>query len=161
MGTDLTYGDIKDNFKFAPEDWRFTECTATQLALDSAPVSEAIERAGGMQCLAGEAASASIAEEMGYLRFVATIDPITLFPRQVRYFDVHGEPLKDVVIEQQEKIGDAWTAMAFSLNNLKTGHSTRIHLTDMQARDSLPAEVFESGELEFGYPELPNSEPPR
>lgn len=142
MGTDLTYGDIKDNFKFAPKDWQFTACDKTPWPDSDLP------------CLGGSASTLEVAAELGYSRFVATIDTDTWFPQRVRYFDLQGEPLKDIVIERQEEIGAAWTAMAFVLTNLQSNHSTRVHFTEMEQRAALSASVFDANALEFGVPDL-------
>ena len=142
MGTDLTYGDIKDNFKFSPEDWVFADCKQSPWPDNELP------------CLTGTALSSQIAEELGYSRFIAVVDPATWFPQKIRYFDKEGQALKDVVIESQEEIGGAWTAMAFVLTNLQSEHITRVHFTEMEARATLPNSVFSATELEFGIPQL-------
>lgn len=142
MGTDLTYGDIKDNFKFADEDWQFSGCAEQQRLADDLP------------CLVGVARSAKVAKELGYGRFVASIDPDTWFPRRIRYFDPKDRELKEVVIERQEQIGGAWTAMAFTLKNLQNEHSTSVSFTEMEYRPELPSAVFAADALEFGAPEL-------
>jgi len=142
MGTDLTYGDIKDNFKFSTEDWKFAVCgEEEQLAWD-------------LPCLAGETASRKIAQELGYSRFVASVDPTTWFPKVVRYYDPDGEPLKEVTVKRQELIGGAWTAMEFTLINLQSNHSTAVSFTNMEPRPDLPRSVFSSDSLEFGMPVL-------
>ncbi len=142
MGTDLTYGDIKDDFKFSADDWKFSRCSVTPWPETDLP------------CLAGEAVSPAIARELGYGSFVATVDTTTWFPRQVRYFDTDGLALKDVEVQRQEKVGEAWTAMAFTLANLQSGHTTRVHFTDMQHWPALPGSVFDANSLEFGVPAL-------
>ena len=142
MGTDLTYGDIKDNFKFSPDDWRFTGCSESQRPATELP------------CLVGHANSEKVAAELGYGRFVASIDPDTWFPKFIRYFDEKDEPLKEVSIKEQELIGGAWTAMAFTLKNLQNEHTTEVNFTDMQHQPDLPEAVFDAEELEFGVPEL-------
>jgi len=142
MGTDLTYGDIKDNFKFPAEDWIFGACSEDQQPKPEQP------------CLTGKAVSKTVASELGYSRFVASIDPETWFPSVVRYFDLRDRELKQVEVEHQELIGGAWTAMAFTLKNLQTNHSTAVSFTNMEYRPNLPAYVFATDSLEFGVPEL-------
>lgn len=142
MGTDLTYGDIKDNFKFPAEDWSFGACADSERLKTEQP------------CLTGEAVSEKVAAELGYSRFVASIDPETWFPSVVRYFDVRDRELKQVEVERQDLIGGAWTAMAFTLTNLQTKHSTEVSFTNMEYRPDLPPIVFATDSLEFGVPEL-------
>ncbi len=143
MGTDLTYGDIKDNFKFPADDWIFDVCDDNQRLVFDQP------------CLTGEAVSPKVASELGYSRFIASIDPATWFPSVVRYFDLQGRELKEVKVERQELIGDAWTAMSFTLQNRQTNHSTAVRFTDMEYRPDLPPVVFAIDSMEFGVPELP------
>lgn len=145
MGTDLTYGDIKDNFKFPAEDWTFAACSDSERPNPDQP------------CLAGKTASEKVASELGYSRFVASIDPKTWFPSVVRYFDLRDRALKEVEVERQDLIGGAWTAMAFTLKNLQTNHSTSVSFTDMEYRPNLPPIVFTTDSLEFGAPDLPQS----
>ena len=142
MGTDLTYGDIKDNFKFPAEDWSFGACTDSQRLKPDLP------------CLTGQAVSEKVAAELGYRRFIASIDPKTWFPSVVRYFDERDRELKQVEVERQDLIGGAWTAMAFTLTNLQTKHSTEVSFTNMEYRPDLPPIVFATDSLEFGVPEL-------
>lgn len=142
MGTDLTYGDIKDNFKFSADDWQFAACSDAQRPDVELP------------CLMGSARSEKVSAELGYGRFIASIDPATWFPKFIRYFDEKGEPLKEVSIKEQELIGGAWTAMAFTLKNLQNDHTTEVNFTDMQHQPDLPKAVFDADELEFGVPEL-------
>ena len=142
MGTDLTYGDIKDNFKFPAEDWSFGACTDSQRLKPDLP------------CLTGQVVSEKVAAELGYRRFIASIDPKTWFPSVVRYFDERDRELKQVEVERQDLIGGAWTAMAFTLTNLQTKHSTEVSFTNMEYRPDLPPIVFATDSLEFGVPEL-------
>jgi len=142
MGTDLTYGDIKDNFKFPADDWQFAACTEQQR-----PAAE-------LPCVAGNARTAKIAAELGYGRFVASIDPNTWFPKFIRYFDAKDKALKEVTVDEQELIGGAWTAMAFTLKNLQNDHSTEVNFTNMEHKPNLSGEVFAADALEFGVPEL-------
>ncbi|MEM7570261.1 MAG: outer membrane lipoprotein-sorting protein, partial [Pseudomonadota bacterium] len=115
LGTDLTYGDIKDNFKFPLEDWTFTSATS--------------ESVGGKQYhrLKGTTASPARAKELGYRSFSARIDPKTWFPTEVVFTDADGALLKTVRVEAIEKVGGAWTAMKFSVEQHQSGHKTFVH----------------------------------
>jgi len=142
MGTDLTYGDVKDDFKFGLDDWSFAYG-------GEAPCGEKT-----CEKLTGVAASPDIARETGYGAFAALIDPDTLFPAEVRYDDPEGEPLKRVRVTKQEIVGDAWTAMEFEADNLQSGHRTRIWFTNMTYRAGLDLSVFDPDTLDLGAPEL-------
>ena len=73
MGTDLSYGDIKDNFKFGLDDWDFNLDEPKMLEQKSYLV------------LNGVAKNAEKAVELGYSRFSALIDPETIFPVQIQF----------------------------------------------------------------------------
>lgn len=140
MGTDLTYGDIKDNFKFRLEDWHFT-------------LGEDVQHQGARHAvLLGEARSAALAREMGYSAFMALVDPETLFPVVIEFSDTEGQPLKRVTVEEQGLIGEAWTALRFSVQQHQTGHRTEITFEDMRHVPDLDPRVFEARALAYGVP---------
>ena len=140
MGTDLTYGDISDNFKFDPEHWTFSGGTAPSGSGETIAV------------LNGEAVSPEIAANNGYARFEALVDTSTWFPILATYYDTDGEALKTVEVLEQDEVGGAWTAMRFVVKNLQTGHTTHIHFEDMRYVPDLDDIVLESAELEYGVP---------
>ena len=142
LGTDLTYGDIKDDFKFPLEDWAFTETGETQ------------QDGKTLFTLKGEVESEEIAKETGYSRFEALIDPVTLFPVKVTYIDIDGEPLKVVAVTELEEVGHAWTAVAFSVDQLQTGHHTDVRLSDLKYMPDIDDGLLEPDALTDGVPEL-------
>ena len=141
MGTDLTYGDLQDNFKFAHEDWTFTSVIAKER--DGQSLIE----------LTGEARQEA-RKLMGYSSFSALIDPATLFPVVVVYADVDGEPLKEIKILNQEKVDGVWTATHFTIENLQTKHWTEVELRNMRAVQNLDMSRLESNALDMGAPDL-------
>lgn len=142
MGTDLSFGDVTDNFKFPLEDWDF--------ALGEGEARDGRE----LMRLEGTAKTPESAEEMGYSRFSALVDPETAFPVEVNYADLDGEPLKRVEVTALDQIGGAWTALAFSAENLQTGHRTEVSFTDMRYVPDLDDSMFDSATLAYGVPEI-------
>ena len=141
MGTDLTYGDLQDNFKFPLEDWQFSGGEPAEVAGKK------------MLRLAGTATeAASLA--LGYRSFTALVDPETLFPKELTYTDRDGEPLKQLQVLHQEQIDGAWTAMKFSVTNLQTGHSTVIELRNVRADNNMDLSRLEADALDLGAPDL-------
>ena len=138
MGTDLTYGDVQDNFKFALADWDFSHGGTQSLNGRTLPV------------LLGSAKDKDIAKDMGYASFTAVVDTQTLFPIEIAYNDVDNEPLKTMQIHDQEMNGNAWTTMRFTVKNLQTGHNTEVTFENMRPVPNLPDEVFDPDMLEFG-----------
>ena len=120
MGTDLTYGDIKNDFKFPLDEWHFVDIERRE------------EDDRVTYVLSGEAQSEATISDTGYSAFRAIVDSQTWFPVEITYIDGDGEPLKTMRILEQERIGDAWTAMHFVVENLQTGHTTTVQLHDMR-----------------------------
>ena len=143
MGTDLSYGDIRDNFRFPPEYWRFRANGTRQV--------------DGRELIAldGLASSEHSAREMGYGRLEALVDQTSLFPVVVEYFDVHDQPLKRVTVSQIGLVGEAWTALAFEVANHQTGHRTEVFFDNMRAVPDLSERVFQPAALADGVPRIP------
>lgn len=140
MGTDLTYGDIKDNFRFGLEDWDFSGGTA--------------DPETGLLRLSGKVRTPDIGKELGYSRFSAEVDPETLFPVRALYQDTAGIPLKEVEILEQEQVGGAWTAIRFEVRNPQSGHTTKVHFENMRHVPSLDDRYLTSAQLARGAPAI-------
>lgn len=143
MGTDLSYGDIRDNFRFPLEHWRFSASGTRQV--------------DGRELIAlqGLAVSQESAREMGYGRFEALVDETSLFPVVIEYFDVHDQPLKRVTVSNIGLVGEAWTALAFEVANHQTGHRTEVFFDNMRAVPDLSERVFQPVALADGVPRIP------
>lgn len=141
MGTDLTYGDVKDNFKFQLNDWNFVEGTSV------------VKNGKTFLELSGTATD-DARDETGYGSFKALIDAETLFPAEIIYTDIDGAPLKKIAVLEQTLIGGAWTAMHFQAENLQTGHRTDIQLKEMRYEPKLDEDLFEADMLDEGGPDL-------
>lgn len=142
LGTDLTYGDIKDNFKFALDEWQFATADDAAFEGKTYPV------------LLGQAGSDAVATEVGYASFRALVDETTGFPVVIEYADTRGEPLKRVEVHELDQIGGVWTAMRFVVRHLQSGHSTEVHFTDMRHVPDLDESVLDPGNLMFGSPDV-------
>jgi len=143
MGTDLSYGDIRDNFRFPVEHWQFR-------------AGERVEEAGReLRVLQGRAQSSESAREMGYGRFEALIDETSLFPVRIEYFDIHDQALKQVTVSRIGQVGEAWTALAFEVQNHQTGHRTEVFFEDMRYVPDLSERVFQPTALADGLPRIP------
>lgn len=143
LGTDLTYGDIKDNFRFGLEDWHFSG-------------GEWVEHDDrSLLALQGEAADAEVARALGYSAFSALIDPETLFPVLIEYVDVDGVALKRVEVLEIDQVGGVWTAIRFRVFQHQSGHRTEVFFTGMRHVPDLSARVFEPSALALGVPRIP------
>ncbi|MEM5517211.1 outer membrane lipoprotein-sorting protein [Henriciella sp. AS95] len=141
LGTDLTYGDIKDNFKFGLDDWDF--------AIEAHDAEN-----GSLPILTGQARTPEIGAEMGYGSFRAGIDLETAFPVWIDYTDTDGEPLKRVEVLEIEIIGGVHTALAFTATNQQTGHSTAVSFTGMHHVPQLDQSIFDPETLAYGIPDV-------
>lgn len=142
MGTDLTYGDIASEFKFGLEDWTF------------APGPDAQQGGKTLRGLSGTAVSPEVTAELGYTSFTALVDPDTKFPVKVEYTDADGAPLKRIEVLDQQLIDGVWTAMAFQVDHLQTGHKTEIHFENMRNVPDLSDKLLEADALALGVPRV-------
>ncbi len=142
LGTDLTYGDIKDNFKFAPEDWTFGIDGTDTVNGETLPV------------LTGRAKTPEIAMEIGYSSFRALIDVKSGFPVAVDYTDTDGVPLKRVQVLETGLVGGAQTAMHFTAENLQTGHHTEVRFSNMRHLPDLDESIFDPDAMSYGVPNV-------
>lgn len=142
MGTDLTYGDVKDDFKFDLADY-------------SVRLLEHEERNGKPHYrLELRPVSESVARELGYGRVEAWIDGESWFPVDIAYEDPAGEPLKSVQVLEQGVVGGAWTALHVVAEHHQTGHRTTLRFEDMRHVPGLGDEVFDPDQLDLGPPEF-------
>lgn len=143
LGTDLSYGDIQDNFTFSLDDWRFE------------PLRSIVRDGRELPVLSGKVRSAEGAHELGYSAFTAVIDPETLFPIEIDYLDPDGIALKRVEVLEQERIEGIWTAMRFSVTNHRKRHQTDVRFSEMRHVPAIRGDVFDAETLAFGAPRLP------
>jgi hypothetical protein len=143
LGTDLSYGDIQDNFSFGLEDWVFELLAPVQRDGREWPV------------LRGHARDDEAADDLGYASFTAVIDLETLFPVEIDYTDPDGVPLKRVEVLQQERIEGIWTATRFTVVNHRKRHRTEVQFSDLRHVPAIRADVFDAESLAFGAPRLP------
>ena len=138
LGTDLTYGDINDNFKFAFDDWDFSLEATTQPE----------------HVLIGKAKSNEVRQELGYSSFRASIDMQSAFPLWVEYTDKDGELLKRVDVLKIDLVDGVHTAMHFIVQNVQSGHKTDVKFTNMRHIPNLDDDVFDPNSLSYGVPEI-------
>ena len=142
LGTDLTYGDIKDNFKFGLDDWNF----GTEISENEAGETETF--------LTGQARTPDLGIEMGYASFRARIDEESAFPVWIEYTDTDGDILKRVEVLDIGIVGGAYTALHFTAENLQTGHKTAVKFADMRHVPDLDDSIFDPDTLAFGIPDV-------
>ncbi|MFQ3199674.1 MAG: hypothetical protein ACI9SK_000382 [Zhongshania sp.] len=142
MGTDLTFGDVKDSFKFGLEDWVFK--TGVEEVVDGIT----------FQVLEGTPSTPEIAKEMGYGHFRARIDTATRLPVMHEFSDIDMAPLKRFDLLEVGQVGGMNMVIRFTIKNLQTGHSTDIHYTDMRSVPDLDESLFDPNALAYGIPDV-------
>jgi hypothetical protein len=140
MGTDLSYGDVTDDFKFEPSEWDLS-------GFGTKDTSE-----GMRYTLSGKIRTPELAKDIGYGGFTAEIDPQTWFPVMVDYRDPDGAPVKEIRVLEQDQIAGAWTATHFTVRNVQRSHLTTVRLTGMSSA-SLGDDVFAPNRLDLGIPD--------
>lgn len=133
MGTELSFGDVKDSFKFGLGDYRFSSGGTT---------------ADGRLILKGMAVSAATAKSLGYAGFTAEIDPKTWFPRLIRFEDPSGKNLKTIAVTGLQRVGGTLVATKFTVKNHLTGRSTGVTVSNLRASNGLSGNLFAPDQLD-------------
>lgn len=138
LGTDFTYEDIKLGTKLGIRDYRWR-------TLD-------YDQADGHRCIRVEAVPVDedTAVELGYGRVVSWIDPEVWMVRRSRFWDVAGNPLKVVHVEEIRRVEGIWTPHRFEVENLKTGHRTVFRVKDVEYRSKIDDDLFTKRSLRRG-----------
>lgn len=140
MGTELSYGDVKDSFIFGLADYSFSSGG----------------RAGnGRYILTGKAKTTQIAREIGYGGFTAEVDPATWFPRAITFTEPGGRKFKTITVRGLEKVGAAWTATDFTVTNHLTGRSTKVTVSGLAKATNADESLFDPARLDRASGRMP------
>ncbi len=137
LGTDFSYEDIQSELKFDLDDYDF--------ALGSGAD-------GNSYTLIGRPKNASIAKELGFERFTASIDPTSFLPRRIEFFKGDRSPFKIVEVRKQALIGGYWTATEIFADHLRNRHSTLFEYREVMHPDNLDPRHFDPAYLERTLP---------
>ena len=140
MGTELSYGDVKDSFIFGLADWNFTAGGRAD---------------NGRYILKGAAKSAQIAREIGYGGFTAQVDPATWFPRTITFTDPAGKRLKTISVRKLEKVGASLTATDFTVTNHVTGRATVVTVSGLAKATGADDALFDPARLDRASGRMP------
>jgi outer membrane lipoprotein-sorting protein len=140
LGTDLSFEDMKNETRLSRADyhWRTT----------------GEETVDGVRCwvLEGTAVDEGTAREIGYGRVRLRVDAERWLPRFGEYWDVHGQPLKTVRLDDVRPVQGIWTAHRIEAENLRNGHRTRLEFRDVEYQPALPDDLFTEAALARGAP---------
>ena len=130
LGTDFTYDDMKTAGRVTVEDYAFRvmgrACSEDPawLLLDARPVS-------------GE-----VARELGYGRARFCVDEATWMIRRAEFWDTNENRLKTIRFSEVERIQGIWTAGLIEAENHKTGHRTRLRISEVEYASELSDSLF-------------------
>jgi hypothetical protein len=92
-----------------------------------------------------------------YGKRVSWVHPGILVPLRVDYFRAGaGEPFKRLTVQRVEQVQDYWTVMESVMEDLESGHQTRMALDRVIYDRDLPQELFSVQTLEDSAREAPH-----
>ena len=138
LGTDFTYEEIKKEQKVELSDYGFTL--------------QKKETVDGHDTLTVEGipVTSEIARELGYSRVIWRVDPDIWMSRLTDYYDINGNHLKTIRLEDVQEIDGILTAMKVFAVNHKTGHSTRLTFSDVDYKAEVKDGLFRQNRLRRG-----------
>ncbi|QHE76698.1 outer membrane lipoprotein-sorting protein [Hydrogenophaga sp. PBL-H3] len=132
--------------RFVNSDYYFEDLRDRKPSMDNHRL-KARERVGDTECEVLE----SVPTEAGnsvYLRRLSWIDPKSLLPLRVDFFERNADqPSKRLLVTKRELIQGHWTVMDSTLSDLGSGHQTRLTVGKVLYDRNLPESLFTSRAL--------------
>lgn len=138
LGTDMTYEDIKLETRVSTTDFNFK--TIGTCNSKGKP---------GLQ-IEGIPKTQEIARELGYSKTQSCVDSEIWMVRTSQFWDIKGNLLKTVTINDIEKIQGIWTQKNIEVENHKTGHSTGLTFSEVDYRSSVADGIFTTNAIKRG-----------
>lgn len=136
LGTDFSYEDIKERTRLSLDDYDFRR-------LDR-PADE------HRVWIEARPRSSRIAQELGYSRIEAIVDTTHWMYRHLVYWDIAGNRLKEIELDDLEVVDGVLTARTIRCRNTKTGHSTTFLFADIDYSTPIPDSMFTTAALRRG-----------
>lgn len=138
LGTDFTYEDMKLDTRMSEEDYTWT--TTGQAEID------------GHTCyvVEGIPVDKKTSEELGYSKYVGYIDSEIFIPRRIETWDVNGNKLKTISVEELTEIQGIWSSIRMRAQNHKSGHSTLFTFSEIDYETDIEDEMFTERALKRG-----------
>jgi Protein of unknown function (DUF1329). len=133
--------------RFVNSDYYFEDLRDRKPTMDT-------HRVIGQETIAGVACEVleSVPVEAGnsvYLRRVSWIDPVSLLPLRVDFFEKDAEqPSKRLEVVVRDQVQGYWTVMDSTMSDLRSGHRTRLVVERIAYDRGLPTRLFSSKALE-------------
>jgi hypothetical protein len=144
LGTDFTYEDLKLDGKLSTADYVYSRYEGEEAS------SEELQE-GALIRLVAVPRTPAVAEELGYSRTVITIDPANWIVMEVAFWDVKGRQLKHLVASDVREVDGIWTRHILEMDNLQTGHHTRLVFSDVDYSTAIKEELFTRQSLSRGH----------
>ncbi len=138
VGTDFSYEDIKLGTRLSAHDYAWK-------TLGREPCDE-------LSCILieGSAVDDETADELGYARLKAWVDPEIWMVRRAEFWDEHGRPLKQVRVGEIRRVDGRWTPHRLEALNHRSGHRTIFRIEDPDYEVELPDDLFTRRSLRRG-----------
>jgi outer membrane lipoprotein-sorting protein len=140
FGTDLTYDDVKRETKVTIEDYHWKTVGEERLGdypcyvLEALPVDDATER------------------ELGYSKVRSWVDSEIWMVRRADYWDIHGDLLKRVDVEEIRLVQGIWTPHRIEVRNVKKGHRSIFTFSQVDYAGGIDDDLFTERMLRRGAP---------
>lgn len=138
LGTDFSYEDIKNENKPNLDDY-----------VQKRVGTEVVD---GVECIVIESVPVSeeIKKELGYSRVLSRVDPSVWIPRYTEFWDIKGNPLKEINVRDIRQVDSIWTSHELHVKNHKTGHQTRFTFSNVDYTSAVESDWFETRRLSRG-----------
>ena len=138
LGTDFTYEDMKLDTRMSQEDYTWTTTGKTEIDGHTCYVVEGIP------------VDKKTSEELGYSKYVGYIDSEILIQRRIETWDVNGNKLKTISVEELSEIQGIWSGIRMRAQNHKSGHSTLFTFSEIDYETDIDDEMFTERALKRG-----------
>ena len=100
------------------------------------------EKVGSLLCKVLESVPAD-ADNSVYTKRVRWVHPGTLIPLRVDLFQAHSDaPVKRLMVKRIKKIQGIWTVLDSTMEDLESGHTTRISVAEVKYNQGIPEQLF-------------------
>jgi outer membrane lipoprotein-sorting protein len=132
MGTDFTYGDLQTR--------EVDEDTHTLLRE---------ERFGGRDCYVVESVPKN-PDDSQYSKRIQWVAKDIWMPLKAEFYDKRGDLLKVSTMERIDQVQGYWTPMETVMENVQTGHKTRLEVQKIRYNENLDPDLFTTNFLRTG-----------
>jgi predicted RND superfamily exporter protein len=138
LGTDFSYEDIKNENKPSLSDYAYKRLGTEIVA--------------GTECIVieGTPVSEQVARQLGYGRVLIRVDPKIWMARKTEFWDIKGNALKTIEVNDIRLIDAIWTSHELYAENHKTGHKTRFTFSEIDYEAEVKDVWFETRQMQRG-----------